>query len=173
MTDIDPTQASGAVLISFKLNGKEVEIEAPASESALTLLRDRLGMTGAKEGCGIGECGACTIIADGLAVNACLMLAPQLDGRVVETIEGLADKGLVTLQEQFVHSGSVQCGFCTPGMLMSAKSLLDKNPDPTREEIKAALSGNLCRCTGYSQIIDAVEAAAERPELNPLKSTGE
>jgi aerobic carbon-monoxide dehydrogenase small subunit len=171
MTDSNNPK-SDTVHIRFTLNREPVEIESLASDSALTLLRDRLGLTGAKEGCGIGECGACTIIVDGLAVNSCLMLAPQLEGREVETVEGLSDKGLVPLQDAFVHSGGVQCGFCTPGMLMSAKSLLEKNLDPSREEIKEALAGNLCRCTGYVQIVDAVQAAADK-QGQPRGSAGE
>ena len=151
------------VKISFTLNGKPVELDAPPWESALSVIRDRLGLTGPKEGCGIGECGACTILVDGKAVDACLMLAPQLDARDVLTIEGLAQSEAPhNLPQHFLEKGAAQCGFCTPGMLMSAKSLLDKNPNPTRSQIVEALSGNLCRCTGYVQIIEAVEAATEK-----------
>lgn len=133
------------------------------SESALSVVRNRLGLTGTKEGCGIGECGACTILVDGKAVNSCLMLAPQLDGRDVVTVEGLADgEDLHPLQEEFLAHGAVQCGFCTPGILLAAKALLDRNPHPDRTEIVEALSGNLCRCTGYQQIVEAVMAASER-----------
>ncbi len=122
-------------------------------------------MTGTKEGCGIGECGACTILVDAKAVNACLMLAPQLDGRDVLTVEGLADgRGFHPLQEAFSVHGAVQCGFCTPGVLMSAKALLDRNPHPDRAEVVEALSGNLCRCTGYQQIVEAVMAVNEVDE---------
>lgn len=148
--------------ITFQLNGKSVSLEVASSETALAALRDRLRMTGTKEGCGIGECGACTILVDGLAVDSCLMLAPQLDGREVETVEGLGSREtLHPLQEKFLTHGAVQCGFCTPGMLMSAKSLLDKNPLPLRKDVVEALSGNLCRCTGYVQIVEAVEDAAK------------
>jgi carbon-monoxide dehydrogenase small subunit len=152
---------SGIIEITFQLNGKIVSLEVSPFETALSVLRDRLGLTGTKEGCGMGECGACTILVNGLAVDSCLMLAAQLDGRKVETVEGMAagDK-LHPLQEKFLSHGAVQCGFCTPGMLMSAKSLLDRNPDPKRKDIVEALSGNLCRCTGYAQIVEAVEDTA-------------
>lgn len=151
--------------ISFTLNGKPVDLEIKPWETALAVLRDALGLKGTKEGCGIGECGACTIIVNGRAIDSCLMPAPQLDGRDVETVEGLlTGETLHPLQESFLSHGAVQCGYCTPGVLMSAKALLDKSPNPSREEIVEALSGNLCRCTGYVQIVEAVEKAAE--ELN-------
>lgn len=128
----------------------------------LRLLRDYLGLTGTKEGCGEGECGACTVLLDGVAVVSCLLPAAKAEGREVTTIEGLAQgQKLHPLQEAFISEGAVQCGFCTPGMILSAKALLDSNPRPTKDEIKEALSGNLCRCTGYSQIVRAVEKAAE------------
>jgi aerobic carbon-monoxide dehydrogenase small subunit len=147
--------------ISFMLNGNPVELAVNPGEPALMVLRDRLGLKGTKEGCGMGECGACTILVDGMAVDSCLMFAPQLDGRNVQTVEGLADgESLHPLQQEFLAHGAVQCGYCTPGMLMSAKALLDGNPTPDRPAIVEALSGNLCRCTGYVQIGDAVEAAA-------------
>jgi aerobic carbon-monoxide dehydrogenase small subunit len=145
--------------IAFHLNGTSMSTAINPWESALAVLRDRLELTGTKEGCGIGECGACTILVDGRAVDACLMLAPQLDGRNVETIEGVAqDRVLHPLQEAFLSHGAVQCGFCTPGMIMSVKALLQKDPHPDREAVVEAVSGNLCRCTGYVQIIDAVES---------------
>ena len=127
------------------------------------MLRDDLALTGTKEGCGAGECGACTVIMDGLAVNACLILAPELNGKHIETVEGLA-KGdqLSPLQESFIEHMALQCGFCTPGMLMSAESLLRENPHPTREEIATAMSGNLCRCTGYKKIVEAIEDVAAK-----------
>ena len=157
----DEPECNDRVKIAFRVNGKQVELEVRPWQSALDALRDELGLTGAKEGCGIGECGACTIIVDGNAVNSCLMLAPQLEGRSVETIEGLGSgDSLHALQEAFLTHGAVQCGFCTPGVLLSAKALLDRNPRPDRDEIVEALSGNLCRCTGYRQIIEAVEAVA-------------
>lgn len=153
-------------MIRFILNGKEVEVEVPPHWTLLQVLREKLGLTGTKEGCGIGECGACTVLLDGMPVNSCLILAPKVDGRKVETIEGLGNReSLHPLQESFVEFGAVQCGFCTPGMLMSAKSLLEKNPHPTREEIKEAISGNLCRCTGYQQIIEAIEAVTLKEVL--------
>ena len=134
-----------------------------AGQSVLHLLREKLGLKGAKEGCGIGECGACTVVVDGVAVNGCLMMAAQLDGREVLTVEGLESPvGLHPLQEAFLEHHAVQCGFCTPGMLMSAYALLARNPQPTRDQIVEALAGNLCRCTGYEQVLKAVEAAARR-----------
>ncbi len=145
-------------VIRFILNGKEVEVEVSANWTLLRLLRERLGLTGTKEGCGIGECGVCTVLIDGMAVNSCLVLAPKVEGRSVETVEGLGKReSLHPLQKSFIEHGAVQCGFCTPGMLISAKALLIKNPKPSREEIKEAISGNLCRCTGYVQIIEAIE----------------
>jgi carbon-monoxide dehydrogenase small subunit len=148
--------------ISFTLNGKPVEIEVKPWGTAIAVLREQLGLKGTKEGCGIGECGACTILVDGLAVDSCLMPAPKLDGRIVETVEGLRQgEALHPLQEAFLSKGAVQCGYCTPGMLMSAKALLDRNPNPERNELVEALSGNLCRCTGYVQILEAAEEAAK------------
>jgi carbon-monoxide dehydrogenase small subunit len=159
---VEKSSNAGLIAISFQLNGKPVSLEVAGPETALSAIRDRLGLTGAKEGCGIGECGACTIIVDGLAVNSCLTLAAQLHGREVVTVEGLGEtEKLHPLQEKFLTHGAVQCGFCTPGMLMSAKSLLDRNPDPGKQEIVEALAGNLCRCTGYVQILEAVEDAAK------------
>jgi aerobic carbon-monoxide dehydrogenase small subunit len=149
------------VEITFQLNSKTISVEVRPFDSALSVLRDQLGLTGTKEGCGIGECGACTILVNGLAVDSCLMLAGQLDGREVETVEGLqTGESLHPLQEKFLSHAAVQCGFCTPGVLMSAKSLLDRNTNPQRADIVEALSGNLCRCTGYAQIVEAVEDAA-------------
>lgn len=152
------------MLIDFILNGKETHCEVEDGRRALDFIRDDLGLTGTKEGCGEGECGACTIIVDGMNVHSCLMLAVELDGREVWTIEGLSgtDGKLHPIQEAYDEKGAVQCGFCTPGFIMSTKALLDKNPDPTREEISTALEGNLCRCTGYYKIIEAVESAAEK-----------
>jgi carbon-monoxide dehydrogenase small subunit len=149
--------------IAFVLNGKPVEIEAPADRRTVDLLREDLGLTGTKEGCGAGECGACTILVDGTSRLSCLMLACQLGGRSVTTVEGLAaGERLHPLQESFVEAGAVQCGFCTPGMLLATAELLERNPSPSRPEIREGLSGNLCRCTGYQKIVDAVEAAAPR-----------
>jgi len=148
--------------IKFTLNGKSIAEEVPPHWTLLRLLREKLGLTGTKEGCGIGECGACTVLLDGTPVNACLVLAPKVEGRKVETIEGLGNReSLHPLQKSFIDHGAIQCGFCTPGMLISAKALLEKNPSPTRKDIKEAISGHLCRCTGYHQIIEAIKALKE------------
>ena len=148
--------------ITFILNGEEVSMEVDPETTLLTLLREELFLTGTKEGCGSGECGACTVLMDGIAVNSCLVLAPQVNGTEIITIEALEHDGkLDRLQQSFIDNHAVQCGFCTPGMLMSAKALLLKNPHPTEDEIRIALSGNLCRCTGYQNIIKAVEGAIE------------
>jgi carbon-monoxide dehydrogenase small subunit len=150
------------IAIQFTINGKVVEVQIPPHWTLLRLLREKLGLTGTKEGCGIGECGACTVLLDGMPVNACLILAPKVEGRKVETIEGLGNReSLHPLQKSFIDHGAIQCGFCTPGILMSSKSLLEKNSNPSREEIKEAISGHLCRCTGYHQIIEAIEALKE------------
>ena len=150
------------IKLRFKVNGKYVEVEVPSHWTLLRLLRERLGLTGTKEGCGIGECGACTVLLDGVPVHACLLLAPKVEGRNVQTIEGLGSReALHPLQKSFIEHGAVQCGFCTPGMLVSAKALLERNSRPTREEIKEAISGHLCRCTGYHQIIEAIEATSQ------------
>ena len=149
--------------IKFNINGKDAELRIPAGISALAMIRDVLGLKGPKEGCGIGECGACTIVVDGKAVNACLMFAAQLDGRTVLTVEGLAPgEALDAIQQAFIDNNAIQCGFCTPGLLMSTHALLRKNPSPDRETIKRALAGNLCRCTGYQPILNAVADAAQR-----------
>ena len=150
------------MLIQFTLNGKPAAVDAPPHISFLTLIRDYLNLTGTKEGCGVGECGACSVLVDGELVNSCLMLAPKAAGRTILTIEGVsgADGSLSDLQQNFLDSGAVQCGFCTPGMVLAGEALLAHSPAPTRDEIRTALSGNLCRCTGYQQIVDAVEATA-------------
>jgi aerobic carbon-monoxide dehydrogenase small subunit len=144
----------------FKLNGHSVETLVEPHWTLLDLLRDHLELTGTKEGCGQGECGACTVLLDGLAVNACLFPVLEAEGREVTTIEGLAgpDGSLHPLQEAFINYGAVQCGFCTPGMILSAKALLDENPHPAEDDIRTALAGNFCRCTGYAQIIQAVQS---------------
>jgi len=147
--------------IRLTVNGRRVEVEADANLTLLDLLRETLGLTGTKVGCGIGECGACTVVMNGSAVNACLVLAAQADGTEILTVEGLEREGkLSVLQSAFVRHGAVQCGFCTPGMLMSAHALLAENPSPSEDDIREAISGNLCRCTGYRQIVEAVSAAA-------------
>lgn len=148
--------------IDFILNNKKYNMDIDPSLRLIDLLRNELHLTGTKEGCSEGECGACTVIVDGKAVNSCLVLAVQVRGREVITIEGLDENGeLDRLQSMFIKNGAVQCGFCTPGMIMSAKALLMKNPHPTEEEIKTAMAGNLCRCTGYKDIINAVKEASE------------
>jgi carbon-monoxide dehydrogenase small subunit len=148
------------VAIRFVLNGNELQHDVTSNCTLLDFLRNELGLTGTKQGCGIGECGACTVLLDGQPVYACLLLAAQVDGRTVETVEGMGNEhNLHPLQRSFIEKGAVQCGFCTPGMLLSAKALLDTNPHPSRDEIKEAISGNLCRCTGYQQIVEAIEAA--------------
>ena len=147
--------------IQLKVNGKDYELEVKPSATLLETLREDLGLTGTKEGCGVGECGACTVILEGEAVNACLVLTAEINGKSVQTIEGLADGGkLHPIQQAFVEVGGMQCGFCTPGMVLSAKVLLDRNPNPTDEEIRKGLEGNFCRCTGYTKIIESVKAAA-------------
>ena len=155
------------MLIEFTCNGKLVAVEAPPDISLLALLRDYLDLTGTKEGCSVGECGACAVIMDGRLVNSCLVLAPQAGGSEIITIEGVhgeegssADGRLNDMQENFITYGAVQCGICIPGMVMAGEALLLSNPQPTRGEIRAALAGNLCRCTGYQQIVDAIEATA-------------
>ena len=151
------------VNVTLTVNGKEHNIKVPSDERLLDTLRDRLHLTGVKEGCSIGECGACTVVLDGKAVNSCMVYTFQLDGSEVLTVEGLEIDGqLDPLQEAFIDHQAVQCGFCTPGMLMSAKALLNEKPDPDREEIKTAIEGNLCRCTGYQQIIEAIESVVNK-----------
>ncbi len=149
-------------LMSFTLNGENVQVEVDTGWTLLYLLREILEMTGTKEGCGYGECGACTVIIDGKAVNACIYPVMEAEGRSVTTIEGLAaaDGSLNPLQQAFVDHGAVQCGFCTPGMVMSAQALLDENKNPTEDEIRTSIEGNLCRCTGYVKIIDAIKSVA-------------
>jgi carbon-monoxide dehydrogenase small subunit len=156
------------VRIAFVLNGEAVELETQASVTLLHLLREQLGLTGPKPGCEIGECGACSVILDGRVVNSCQLLAPQVHGREVITIEGLRapDGGPSDLQRAFVEFGAVQCGYCTPGMVVAAEAFLDRNSAPTRAEIREAIAGNLCRCTGYQQIVDAIEATAARRRSN-------
>jgi aerobic carbon-monoxide dehydrogenase small subunit len=156
-------------LISLTVNGDSHELAVLPYERLLDLVRDHLGLTGTKEGCGEGECGACTVLMNGKPVNACLVLAPQADGAEIITIEALSKSGeLSLLQKQFVELGAVQCGFCSPGMIMTAKALLDENPSPTESEIRDALSGNLCRCTGYEKIVDAVLETARLMTEEPV-----
>ena len=149
-----------SIEIEFTCNGNLTQAQIEPHWTLLHLLREELGLTGTKEGCGSGECGACTVIVDELAVNACIFLAVEADGKDIVTVEGLAeaDGTLHPLQQSFVDNGGIQCGFCTPGMLMSAKALLDENPAADEAQIKEALAGNICRCTGYVQIFDSVKA---------------
>jgi carbon-monoxide dehydrogenase small subunit len=148
--------------IRFLVNEEPVSVFVEPHWTLLRVIRNELGLTGTKEGCGEGDCGSCTVLIDGKAVNACLVLAVDVDGRKVTTIEGLAQgTDLHPLQKAFLEKGAVQCGFCTPGMILTAKSLLDQNPCPSEEEIRYAIAGNLCRCTGYVKIVDAIQTVAQ------------
>jgi aerobic carbon-monoxide dehydrogenase small subunit len=149
--------------IELTVNGERYRLSVPAHYTLLRVIREQLALTGTKNGCEAGECGACTVLMNGEPVNSCMVLAPEADGAEIITIEGLAhDSRLDPLQEAFVASGATQCGFCTPGVLIAARALLDRNPDPSEDEIRAALVGNLCRCTGYLRIIRAIQLAALR-----------
>jgi carbon-monoxide dehydrogenase small subunit len=148
--------------VNFQLNGKDIEVEAPDNRALLDLLRDDLGVKSVKKGCENGECGACTVLLDGAPVTSCLVLAPQIEGRTVTTIDGLEDDPfMVKLRQAFLEDGAIQCGFCTPGMLISSYALLKGNSKPTADEVKKAIEGNLCRCTGYVAIIKAILHASE------------
>ncbi|MBW1783687.1 MAG: (2Fe-2S)-binding protein [Deltaproteobacteria bacterium] len=147
--------------VKLQVNGESMALDVNPSETLLETLRDRLELTGAKEGCGLGACGSCTVLLNGLPTRSCIVLTAELDGAEVSTIEGLADgTKLNPLQESFMEKGAVQCGFCTPGMILTAKGLLDRNPRPTHEEVIRTMSSNLCRCTGYKKIVEAVEAVS-------------
>lgn len=149
--------------VKLKVNGKERQLYIKPNELLLNVLRNELGLMGVKYGCGIGECGACTVLANGQPVLSCLVLAVSMEGQEITTVEGLGKyDNLHPLQQSFIDNGAVQCGFCTSGMLLASKSLLDENPDPTEEEIREYLRGNLCRCTGYSAIVKAVKEAASK-----------
>ncbi len=149
--------------INISVNGKEYELHVKPWATLLDVIREDLGFTGTKEGCGVGECGACTVIMDGQIMNACLILAIEANGKAITTIEGLScGEELHPIQQAFVEIGGLQCGFCTPGMVLAAKALLDRNQNPTDEEIKKGLEGNFCRCTGYTKIIESVKFAAEK-----------
>ena len=151
--------------LNLTVNGEPYQLDIEPHRTLLDVVRDDLRLTGAKEGCGTGDCGACSMIVDGRLVTSCLLLAVEADGANVLTIEGLARDGkLHPVQQAFIDQGAVQCGFCTPGMILAAKCLLDRNPHPSEEEIRRAVAGNLCRCTGYTKIVQAIAAAAERPD---------
>lgn len=148
--------------IELLVNGDNYQVTVKPNETLLEVLRNRFGLTGTKRGCDVGDCGACTVLIDGKSVRSCLVLAVAARGKQITTIEGLADgEDLHPLQSAFTEHGSIQCGFCTPGMILAAKAFLDENPSPSEEEIKEAISGNLCRCTGYTKIIEAIKAVAE------------
>jgi carbon-monoxide dehydrogenase small subunit len=153
---------SDRILINTTINGESTQFLADQRDSLLEALRDRLNLTGVKEGCNDGNCGACSVILDGRLVNSCLVMAPEIDGADVTTVEGLAtEDGLIPVQQAFLEDAALQCGICTPGFLVAAKALLDQNPHPSEHEIRYWLAGNLCRCTGYDKIIRAVQHAAE------------
>ena len=150
--------------LRFTLNGEQVEVEIEPHLTLLQVLRDKLELIGTKEGCGMGECGACTVLLDGKTVNSCIFPAMEVEGKSVTTIEGLIDAqgNIHPIQRAFIEYGAIQCGFCTPGMVLSAKALLDENPKPTEEEIRNGIAGNLCRCTGYLQIVQAIKAVSNQ-----------
>ena len=151
------------MIVDFILNGKNVSVDVEADEVLVDTLREKLMLTGTKKGCGTGDCGTCTVLLDGEAVRSCILLTAMVEGRKVTTIEGVGSvDNLHPVQQAFIDSSAVQCGFCTPGMVLTSIALLNKNPNPTEEEIRTALSGNLCRCTGYEKIVKAVRLAAER-----------
>lgn len=153
---------SDRIIINTTINGEPLEFMADTRDSLLEALRDRIGLTGAKEGCNNGNCGACSVIMDGRLVNSCCVLAAEVEGADITTVEGLEQNGqLSTLQQTFLEDAALQCGICTPGFLIAAKVLLDKNPNPSEEEIRFGLAGNLCRCTGYDKIVRAVQATAK------------
>jgi aerobic carbon-monoxide dehydrogenase small subunit len=161
-----------SVHLETTINQRRYSLDISPNQTLLDVLREELGLTGTKRGCEVGECGACTVLINGKAVNACLVLAPQIDGQEIQTVEGLAeDAALHPLQESFLDHDAVHCGFCTPGMLMSAKALLAENPSPDEEEIRLAISGNLCRCTGYVQIVNAIVKAGT--EMRHVPTPGE
>jgi carbon-monoxide dehydrogenase small subunit len=146
------------VPVKITVNGEEYELEVKPNLTLVDVLRDTLGLTGTKKGCGSGKCGSCTVLMDGRPVNSCLILAPQADGTDIMTIEGLAGEEPHPLQIAFAEKGAIQCGYCTPGMILTGKAFLDANPNPGEREMRSAIAGNLCRCTGYSKIIEAIQA---------------
>jgi len=150
-------------MITLKVNNQEYDLVIPVNRTLTQVLRENLKLTGTKQGCSVGDCGSCTVLFDGEPVNSCLVLAVEAEGHHITTIEGLADEGkLHPIQEAFVEKGGIQCGFCSPGMILSAKALLDKNPSPTEREIREGISGNLCRCTGYQKIVESIQAVDKR-----------
>lgn len=156
--------------LNLKVNGADYSLVIDVKERLLDVLRERIGLTGTKEGCGTGECGACTVLIDGEPVNSCLYLAVRAEGKEILTIEGLGHVAqLHPLQQAFIENGAVQCGFCAPGMLLTAKALLDKNPHPTELEIREGIAGNLCRCSGYVKIVKAIQQAADVMQANPAQ----
>jgi carbon-monoxide dehydrogenase small subunit len=155
------------VPINISVNGEEHSLEVKPNRVLLDILREDIGLTGTKKGCGLGKCGACTVILDGRPVHSCLILAAQADGKKITTIEGIAGDEPHVLQSAFVEKGAVQCGFCTPGMINTAKALLDTNPDPDEAEVKLAIAGNLCRCTGYNQIVSAIQTCTRSNSAIP------
>lgn len=149
--------------INILVNGENEQVDVPSNMTLLTMLREKLALTGTKNGCAAGECGACTVMMDGEPVNSCMVLAVECEGSSITTVEGLAKEGkLTSLQNLMIEKGGVQCGFCTPGMLISAHALLERNPNPTEDEIREAIAGNLCRCTGYAPIVDAIKEASQQ-----------
>lgn len=149
------------ISITLNVNGEDYEVTVAPYHTLCDVLRDKLGFTEVKKGCGTGECGTCTILVDGKTINSCLMLAVKADGKQITTVKGLSTDGkLHPLQEKFIEHGAIQCGYCTPGMILAAKALLDNDPHPSEEEVRVAISGNLCRCSGYQQIVEAIMAAA-------------
>ena len=157
------------ISVSFILNGKPVRFEVPAEETLVDTIRNRFRLTGTKKGCGTGDCGSCTVLLDGTAVRSCTLLTGMVEGRSITTIEGVGTmEKLHPVQQAFVDVNAIQCGYCIPGMVLTAITLLRENPDPTEEEIRVAISGNLCRCTGYQKIVEAIQLAAER-----MRTTGE
>jgi len=149
--------------IEVTVNGVRHKLRVKPWDTLLDVIRDQLGLTGTKEGCGLGECGACTVMMDGKTVNSCLVLAPEADGKEIMTVEGLAKEDkLHPIQEAFIECGGLQCGFCTPGMVISTKALLDENPDPSEEEIRRGIAGNFCRCTGYTKIFESIKVASRK-----------
>jgi aerobic carbon-monoxide dehydrogenase small subunit len=152
-------------MITLTVNGRVHDLAIPVNRTLTQVLRENLKLTGTKQGCSVGDCGSCTVLLDGRPVNSCLVLAVEAEGHTIQTIEGLAEDGrLHPVQEAFVDQGGIQCGFCSPGMILTSKALLDRNPSPTEKEIREAISGNLCRCTGYQKIVESIQSAARSKE---------